>query len=748
MPVATTLLPLHGSWTPFAGAPIANIGFDLVATGAADVADCLKVIGDGKTGVSTHTWPHIASPTPPIKALDTRGGVKFNDIDPTGVMTGSVPLNPHISQIQIVCKCSIICDHNQIAPQTAIISQYDSTSGSGGAIDSGSVVWDSGSALSADGTLVTLTATYLLNEITGLPWTRADLFSRSWGFLFAVGDDGHAPFTGNYTATITVDYFACIVSYANLVATPATGSSLGSDTIALYSPDGAIQPGATVKFDGTPATGVVVIDTNNATCVSPAHAVAGISIILTNPDATTLTATFNYVPIITSVAPVRGVVAGGTPVTLTGSGFETGATITFGGVPATSVVFVSTTSMTCVTPAHALGAVDVVLTNPDATVATLTGGYTYGIVVTSVTAPHGATFGADRVTVSGDGFVTGATIQFGGVLATSVVFVDSHTLNCLTPAHVWGVVDVLVTDPDASNGTLVGGFTYVQPTITTIDPNLGATVGGDLITVRGEGFAPNATLSFGGVPATGVTYSDSTLLVCLTPANATLGAVDVQVRNPTDGGIGTLPKSYTYVGPRISSIYKANGSLGGGNHVQIFGFGFVAGCTVTFGGVAATAITVPKSTYILCTTPAHAIGQVDIVVTNPDTNTGTLAHGFTFVQQASTPIVKAGAGAIIRGLPPSIFQTKATVTPGNPAGTITYLWTQLDGPAGVATINAPTTLGTTITFQTYCPGTYRFQLTATAAVGDEPLLFSASSILVLVVSTTIPPKIRSTLTHV
>lgn len=53
-------------------------------------------------------------------------------------------------------------------------------------------------------------------------------------------------------------------------------------------------------------------------------------------------------------------------VTLSGSGFADGATVTFGGVSATSVVVASSHYITCQTPTHAAGAVNVVVTNPDA----------------------------------------------------------------------------------------------------------------------------------------------------------------------------------------------------------------------------------------------------------------------------------------------------------------------------------------------------------------------------------------------
>jgi hypothetical protein len=64
-------------------------------------------------------------------------------------------------------------------------------------------------------------------------------------------------------------------------------------------------------------------------------------------------------------------------VTINGTGFAAGATVTFGGTAATSVVVVNSTKITAVTPAHAVGAVNVVVTNTDTTTATSIGGYTY-----------------------------------------------------------------------------------------------------------------------------------------------------------------------------------------------------------------------------------------------------------------------------------------------------------------------------------------------------------------------------------
>jgi hypothetical protein len=93
-------------------------------------------------------------------------------------------------------------------------------------------------------------------------------------------------------------------------------------------------------------------------------------------------------PTVTSCSPSSGTTAGGTSVTITGADFvATPTSITFGGSAATSVSFTNSTTLTCVTPAHAAGAVNVVVTNPDAQSGTGINAYTY-------TAPGGTlTFG-------------------------------------------------------------------------------------------------------------------------------------------------------------------------------------------------------------------------------------------------------------------------------------------------------------------------------------------------------------------
>ena len=82
-------------------------------------------------------------------------------------------------------------------------------------------------------------------------------------------------------------------------------------------------------------------------------------------------------PAPTGLTPSFGTTAGGTVVTVVGTGFQSGATVTFAGIAATGVAVSSGTALTATAPAHAAGTVDVVVRNSDAQSGTLPGSFTY-----------------------------------------------------------------------------------------------------------------------------------------------------------------------------------------------------------------------------------------------------------------------------------------------------------------------------------------------------------------------------------
>lgn len=83
------------------------------------------------------------------------------------------------------------------------------------------------------------------------------------------------------------------------------------------------------------------------------------------------------VPSLEFVEPAEGPPEGGTQVTVRGTGFLEGAEITFGGAKAGAVALVSARALTCVTPPHDPGVVDVEVVNPGGETGSLDGGFRY-----------------------------------------------------------------------------------------------------------------------------------------------------------------------------------------------------------------------------------------------------------------------------------------------------------------------------------------------------------------------------------
>src|SRR5205085_8883013 len=83
--------------------------------------------------------------------------------------------------------------------------------------------------------------------------------------------------------------------------------------------------------------------------------------------------------------------------------------------------------------------------------------------VSSITPSSGTTAGGISVTITGTNFVSGATVTIGGTAATGVAVNNSATITVITPAHVAGTTNVVVTNPDNQLATLASGFTYQAP---------------------------------------------------------------------------------------------------------------------------------------------------------------------------------------------------------------------------------------------------------------------------------------------
>lgn len=279
------------------------------------------------------------------------------------------------------------------------------------------------------------------------------------------------------------------------------------------------------------------------------------------------------------ISPGSGPLGGGQSVTITGSGFTSGATVAFveltsnnvfGGSPntkaLTGVSVVNSTTITATTPsATNTGLVDVVVMNADQQTATLRSGYTYSAAaapptVTAVSPNSGSTAGGTSVTITGTGFVATPTVTFGGTVATRT-FVNSTTLTATAPAHAAGLVNVVVTNPDAQSGTLTNGFAYLPPPSTT---RYFAITPCRLFDTR------NATGPDAAAPAlvAGATRTFDVSGRCGVPETAVSLAVNVTVTGPGAAGeLRIFPGNGISPNPPASAIFYAPGKTRANNAV-------------------------------------------------------------------------------------------------------------------------------------------------------------------------------------
>jgi len=164
---------------------------------------------------------------------------------------------------------------------------------------------------------------------------------------------------------------------------PGGGSILGDTALTITGT--GFSAGSLVTIDGVAATAIVAVNGTTITCATPAGASTGAKDVTVTSagGADTAVAAFTYFPppSLTSVSAARTSAAGGHTIRLTGTGFAangaTGTnTVTIGGMPATGIVEIADTALSCVTPPGAEGAVDVVITNANG-MSTLVGGLTY-----------------------------------------------------------------------------------------------------------------------------------------------------------------------------------------------------------------------------------------------------------------------------------------------------------------------------------------------------------------------------------
>ncbi|MGH7217887.1 MAG: IPT/TIG domain-containing protein [Candidatus Microsaccharimonas sp.] len=232
-----------------------------------------------------------------------------------------------------------------------------------------------------------------------------------------------------------------------------------------------------VTFGGVEAfTLATAANGTSVTVATPPHAEGAVDVRATNYDGQydELLNAYTFIgdPQISAVAPTSGSVTGGDTVTINGASFTAQTKVSFGGVDATTVNYIDSTTLSVIVPAGASpGIVDVVVKDDLGQQSVLAQSFTYRVtepaVLHSISPAEGLMNGGGTITIAGSGFMSktgGGTwyrVWLGDIEATNVTYVNETTLTARVPAGSPGKVDVTVGGEYVEAGTLQGGYQYL-----------------------------------------------------------------------------------------------------------------------------------------------------------------------------------------------------------------------------------------------------------------------------------------------
>ena len=646
--------------------------------------------------------------------------------------------------------------------QNGIGGSWDTTAGNG--------IWLLGVATSLDGALLNNAATMAVNTLV------PDGGSVR---LFASDYNGGLGFSAGLTLTVTV-------SFSDGTSAQATTTTPAPVTVSSVSPSqGTVGSTVPVTIDGNGfASGATVsagagITVSNVAFVSStrlsasfaidgAAAAGGRDVVVTNPNggggslANAFTVNVAAPVVVSSVSPSQGTAGSTVAVTIDGSGFASGASVSAGaGITVSNVAYVSPARLTAsfaIDGAAAAGARAVVVTNPNGMAGSLANAFTVNVPVTvsSVSPAQGMAGSTVPVTIDGSGFASGATVSAGAdTTVTNVAFVSSARLTAsfaIDSAATAGGRAVVVINPSGIGGSLPNAFTVNVPAPATLaltfNGKLRDRVGGGDTALAGDG-AVDATMTLtlsaaGGKTITALQLQNgigggwdttpniswvlgvassldgallnnaaTTAVNMFVPDGGSLrlfasdynggqgfaGGLMLTVTATFSDGTSAVATTVTTAGVTVTALTPNQGLLGSTVAVTIDGTGFASNSSVSAGsGITVTNIAFVSSTRLTASfviDSAASGGARDVTVTTPGNGGGTRLNGFTVNVPTAVTLSydgklrdKVGGGDMWLGGDGSLDATM-TLRLSAPAGkTITALQLQ-NGIGGLWDTTAP-----------------------------------------------------------
>jgi uncharacterized repeat protein (TIGR03803 family) len=304
------------------------------------------------------------------------------------------------------------------------------------------------------------------------------------------------------------------------------------------------------------------------------------------------------------VSPSSGFGEAGAALTVLGGGFESGTTVTIGGIAANNIIVIDPTFLYLDMPALTPGTYDVKVTAPGGASATLPAAYVVRVPAPTITSftPSAGPIGTN-VTINGTGFTGVSSVKFNGKAASFHMLSATQLTASVSGGTTSGKITVTTAAGTATSAT--DFLVAVPPTVTGFSPASG--VPGTSVVISGTNLDTTSAVAFNGFSAS-FTINSPAQVTATVPPLATTGKIKV-----TNAAGGAYSAASFLVSPQITSFTPASGLAG--TIVTINGKTFNNASSVQFNGLAA-AFTLNSSTKITATVPT-SVTTGKIAVTTP-----------------------------------------------------------------------------------------------------------------------------------
>jgi hypothetical protein len=321
---------------------------------------------------------------------------------------------------------------------------------------------------------------------------------------------------------------------------------------------------------------------------------------------------------------------------------------------------------------------------------------------------------------------TDASGQFDWNALAGTYEVEASAAGCHAPGE--GTQPDVFTSPFVLPPPAVGlmltlecaGGTAPMPKVTGLSVAGGATAGGNVVDIEGEGLAGVTAIHFGDNASVHVQPLSPYAVAAVVPAG--IGTVDVTASGAGGTSATGQGDRYTYSAPLVTesspvieSVAPNGGPVSGGTAVTIRGNHLDSTFAVEFGGTSSTQVTPISATEVQAVAPAAAFPvRVDVAVTTPNgTSAPMLADSFTY----GSPLPPVATSVTITPSPNPVTAGQqvtltAVITPVDGGGIVAFYADGSATPLGGCGAQALTQAGGT--YQTNCS-------TASLGVGSHTI---------------------------